>query len=241
MNILSIQIPNTSFKSYQDDGVIAYDDAVSQERRNYIREHYNSWHYDVPYKSVYEKGNKLTVTQLQSMLCDLEKYHGVQKIDGTNIYRGQTLVEKPYYLYDIKNKGVKTVIDLVDYGATYKQEVEKAGMDYYVYNIYENWWNKIDFDKEDIKKIVDFIKVMQKDNIYVGCQHGANDTDIAFIINDFFNPKLAGKVKTTIPASDADFPIKLNMIYEAFTNAQKKSLGWTKEFEQKLLKKLISI
>ena len=240
MNILPINIKvQTAFKSYHDDGIIGYDDAISQERRNYIREHYYNWY--IPYQSIYEKETRKTPHEMDMLINSWEKYHDIQKIEGTNIYRGQTLVEKPYYLYDIKNKGVKTVIDLVGYGPSYEEEVRKIGLDYYAYNIFDNWWTKIDFDSNDIKKLVDFIKVVQKDNIYMGCQHGANDTDIAFILNDFFNPKLADKVKTTIPVNDADFPLKLNMLYEGFTKSQKKSLGWTKEFEQKLLKKLISI
>ena len=230
------------FKSYQDDGIICYDDPAFQEIRNSIREHYNKWHYDIPYKSIYEKGEKLNATQLQLMISNLEKYHEMQKVDDNlNIYRGQTLVEKPYYLYDVKNKGVKTIIDLVGYGEGYEEEVKRTGLNYYCYDIYENWWSKIDFDSEDIKKLIDFIKVIQKGNVYIACQHGANDTDIAIILNDFFNPMLSEKVKTTIPANDADFPIKLNMIYDAFTKIQKKKLGWTKEFEQKLIKKLTSI
>ena len=242
MNIKPIRFYNTSFKcNYQDDGIIGYDDAISQANREYIREHYDSWNYDLPYKSIYEKGEKLTMPEVQTIINSWEKYHDETRIDGTNIYRGQTLVEKPYNLYDIKNKGIKTVIDLVGYGDTYKEEVEKVGLKYYSYNIYENWWTKTDFNKDDIKKLVDFINVIQGDNIYIGCQHGANDTDIAFILNDFFNPLLEGKAKTTIPANDSDFPYKLNMIYDMLSKAQKEKLGWTKEFEQRLLKKLISI
>ena len=231
--------PYIAFKSYKDDGIIGFDDSVSQGKRNYIREHYNSWH--MPYRSIYDKEHRKSDYQIKQITDDWEKYHDIKKIEGTNIYRGQTLVEKPCSLYSLKNKGIKTVIDLVGYGPTYEQEVKNVGLNYYTYNIYDNWWAKIDFDSEDIKKLVDFIKVVQQDNLYIGCQHGANDTDIAFIINDFFNPKLEGKVKTTIPPYDVDFPMKLNMIYEAITKEQKKALGWTKEFEQKLIKKLISI
>ncbi len=242
MNIHSIKFYNyIPFKSrYEDDGIIGYDDSVSQERRDYIRNHYESWH--TPYRSIYDKECRLYNRPLEDITNCWEKYHDIQKIDNDlNIYRGQTLVERPLKLYDIKNKGVKTVIDLVGYGDTYAEEVNKIGLNYYCYNIYDNWWSKIDFDTNDIKKLVDFIKVVQQDNVYIGCQHGANDTDVAFILNDFFNPVLEGKVKTEIPASDIDFPLKLNMIYEAITSKQKQYLGWTKEFEQRLIKKLISI
>lgn len=82
---------------------------------------------------------------------------------------------------------------------------------------------------------------MQEDNIYIGCQHGANDTDIALILNDFFNPKLEGKIKTKIQPTESDFPIKLNTIYDMFTKEDKKLLGWTNEFEKRLVRRLISI
>ena len=131
---------------------------------------------------------------------------------------------------------------MVDYGESYKNDVEKADLKYYKYNIYDNWWNRYDFSsKEYIQELVDFLKKMQEGNIYIGCQHGANDTDIALLLNDLFNPTLEDKCPTKIPPSDSDFPIKLNTIYDAFKKSDKKALGWTKEFEQRLIKKLISI
>lgn len=240
MNISPIKFNNyVSFKSYQDDGIIGFDDSVSQERRNYIREHYESWR--MPYSSIYEQEHRKTDYQIKQVTSSWGKHHDIEQIPGTNIYRGQTLVERPYKLYDLKNRGIKTVIDLVGYGEGYKKEAEQVGLKYYTYNIFDNWWSKINFNSEDIEKLVNFIKTLQKDNIYIGCQHGANDTDIAFILNDFFNPKLEGKIKTTILPTDSDFPIKLNAIYDSLTSVQKKKLGWTKEYEQRVIKKLISI
>ena len=241
MNITPVNIKSytPNFKSYTDDCIIGFDDSISQKRRNFIREHYNSWH--MPYHSIYNSEHKLTDYQMKILIENFEKYHDIQKINGTNIYRGQTLVDKPEYIETLKTKGIKTIIDLVGYGKTYEEEVNKSGLDYYSYNIYENWWNITDIKPIHVNKLVDFLKKMQEDNIYIACQHGANDTDIAFILNDFFNPFLEGKAKTTIPASDSDFPIKLNTIYDMLSNMHKKMLGWDKEFEQRLIKKLISI
>ena len=241
MNIspINIKLHTPNFRSYTDDGIIGFDDRISQERRNYIREHYNSWH--MPYHSIYNSEHKLTDYQMKLLIENFEKYHDIQKIKGTNIYRGQTLVDKPEYIKTLKDKGIKTIIDLVGYGKTYEDEVKKSGLDYYSYNIYENWWNITDIKPIHVNKLVDFLKKMQEDNIYIACQHGANDTDIAFILNDFFNPFLEGKAKTTIPPNDSDFPIKLNTIYDMLSKMQKKILGWDKEFEQRLIKKLISI
>ena len=242
MNILPINIKSytPNFKSYIDDGIIGYDDSISQERRNLIREHYSKWH--TPYQSIYEKGGRLTNYQMNLLIEQLKRKHAIQNIEGTTIYRGQTLVDKPCYLHNLQDKGIKTVIDLVDYGDTYKESVTNAGLKYYKYNIYDNWWNRYDFaSREYINELVKFLSKMQEGNIYIACQHGANDTDIALILNDFFNPLLEDKCPTTIPPNDSDFPIKLNTIYDALKKSDKKKLGWTKEFEKRLIKKLISI
>lgn len=241
MKIMPINI-NTfaTFKGYVDDGIIGYDDAVSEANRNYIRSHYNSW--KMPYHSLYEKEGRLTDYQLRLIIYDLEKNHEMRLIAGSNnIHRGQTLVEKQEYLQALKQKNIETIIDLVGYGKTYEKEVKDAGLDYYVYNIYENWWEVSSFNVSHKNKLVNFLKKMQQGNIYIGCQHGANDTDIALILNDFFNPLLEGKINTAIKPNDSDFPVKLNTLYDLFTKEDKKLLGWTKDFEKRLIRKLIFI
>ncbi len=242
MNISPITFtPKIAFKSYyKDDGIIGYDDAQSEANRNFIRSHYNSW--KMPYQSIYEKEHRLTDYQIKLIIDYLEKNHEMQKIEGAdNIYRGQTLVEKTDFLQAVSKKGIKTIIDLVGYGKTYEEAVKDAGMDYFVFNIYENWWDTKNILPENKNRLVRFLKKMQEGNIYIGCQHGANDTDVAFILNDFFNPLLEGKAQTRIKPNETDFPIKLNMYYDLFTKKDKKLLGWTQEFEQRLIKKLISI
>ncbi len=236
MNIQRITNFTTFKSSYQDSG---YDDPFFQSVRNAIRKHYAKWH--MPQQDIFEKEHKLTDYEILHIINNLEKYHEMQKIEGTNIYRGQTLVDKTDCLQALSAKGIKTVIDLVDYGDSYKQAIKKAGMDYFAYNIYSNWWDLSYLETPKIPKLIEFLKKMQEDNIYIGCQHGSNDTDVAFILNEFFNPKLEGKAKTKIPPNDSDFPLKLNLIYDALKPEDKKLLGWTKEFEQRLVKKLISI
>ena len=241
MNIISLQNNAiTSFKSYQDDGIIGYDDSISKDRRNAIREHYNSWH--MPYQSIYDKNHRLTDYQMQLIIKNLEENHEMQRIKGTSIYRGQTLVDKPHCLHNLKNFGINTVIDLVGYGKYYEDSVKEAGLKYHTYNIYENWWNNLEVRPRHIEKLVNFICEMQKGNIYIGCEHGSNDTDIALILNNFFNPLFENKeAKTKIMPNDSDFPIKLNIFYDNMTKQHKQKMGWTKEFEQKLIKKLIAI
>ena len=229
-----------TFKGYKDDGIIGYDDAISKEKRDYIRRHYYGWL--MPYRNILDNEHRLTDYQIKIIIKYLEKNHEMKKIEGSNnIYRGQTLVEKPDYLEVIKQKGIKTIVDLVGYGKTYENAAKNAGLDYFVFNIYKNWWDVSDITPKIKDKLVQFFKKMQEGNIYIGCQHGSNDTDVAFILNDFFNPVLEGKAKTKIKPNDSDFPVKLNTIYDLLTKEDKKLLGWTKEFESRVLKKLISI
>jgi hypothetical protein len=79
------------------------------------------------YQSIYEKGHRMSEYQLKLLIMGLEKYHDIQNIEGTSIYRGQTLVDMPQCLYGLKRYEIKTIIDLVGYGNTYKEAVEKAG------------------------------------------------------------------------------------------------------------------
>ena len=241
MKILTINnnIPskNQNFKSSNDWQVFGYDEG-GKAARDAIR----AWHNKnvMPYQSIYENGYRISEAQLQNFLSSLRRRNAIERVGDSTIYRGQTLVDKPSELLSLKSKGIKTVIDLVGYGETYSQKVADAGMKYYCYPIYENWWDRFDFTERNyIEELVKFIEKMQEGNIYIGCQHGSNDTDIALILNDFFNPKLEDKCKTKIPASD--FTYNLNSIYDALTSKDKMKLGWTKEFEQRLIKRLVSI
>ncbi len=239
---MNISKTSLNFRSdYYSKNVIAYDDDVSKERRNFLRDHYHSW--SMPYQSLYESQPRLGEYQLQALIRDLKNRPEIELIPGTTIYRGKTLCEHPIEaFYHLKEKGVKNIVDLVGYGKTYEEKAHKAGLNYSVFSIFDNWWNITDFDsRRFVDDFVQFIKKMQEGHTFIGCQYGSNDTDIAMIFNDFFNPVLEDKAKTTIPPTDADFPMRLNMIYEALTKADKKAMGWTKEFEQRLLRKLTCI
>lgn len=239
MNISSNICNRTfAFKANDEPNYIAYDDAISKQRRDFIRENYNNEH--MPYYSIYEKEHRLDNYQLNQLIYKIKKRNEITQIPGTTIYRGQTLVDRPCLLEYLKTKGIKTVIDLVGYGQCYEEAVKNANLNFYTYSIWDNLWNNTDYDTPKfIGEFVGFIKKMQEGNIYIGCQYGSNDTDIALILNDFFNPQLSGKIKTKISASD--FAMELNTIYDALTTADKKNLGWTKDFEAQLIKKLISI
>ena len=236
MNISPLN--NLNFKSYFDRHVIGYDDEISKKKRNMIREHYNSWH--MPYQSLYEEQPRLSEYELGVLINTLKNKPKMQQVGDSSIYRGKTLSEHPQEaFFNLRKMGIKSIVDLVGYGQIYEEKAQKAGLNYFEFSIFDNWWNNTNFEsREFIDKLVKFLKKMQEGNIFIGCQFGANDTDIALILNDLFNPKLAGKVQTTIPPDDADFPIRLNTIYDALKKSDKEALGWTKEFEQRLIKRL---
>ena len=90
------------------------------------------------------------------------------------------------------------------------------------------------FDK-DTNKLVEFIKTMQKDNIYIGCNYGTYQTDQALALNQYCNPLCEDKKHYSI---NGGFLLGIQDVVEEFTSEQKKAMGWTKEFETQLLEKL---
>lgn len=89
----------------------------------------------------------------------------------------------------------------------------------------------------DTDALVKFIKTMQKDNVFVGCDFGQKETNFVLLANQYFNPFC----KDTVGYSECneDNPwIKFIKLLDKLTPEQKKDMGWTEEFEQNLLEKL---
>ena len=97
--------------------------------------------------------------------------------------------------------------------------------------------NNIDKIKQK-DKLVEFIKEMQKEYVYMGCEYGTYKTDVAVFLNTLFNPKVKGYCKIYSPDKIIYVPKTANEIYKNMTNKDKKELGWTKEFEKQFNKKL---
>lgn len=256
MKIFSVR-PIINFKS---DNVIAYDDSVSQERRKFIREHYE--YETMPYQSIYEKEPRLDEYQLKNMMDFFAKKP--KKIDGDKlselplynvhnistsmryhpqIYRGSTLYDAPEsVLNQIKDIGVQTVINVGTYGKSYKEKIEKAGLRYFDFDIEDKilddrWSGKIE-PEEKKENLIDFIKEMQKEYIYMGCECGTYKTDMAVFLNTLFNPKVKGYCKIYSPEKVSAIPDIAREIYEVMTPEDKESLGWTPEFESRFREKV---
>ncbi|MBO6257321.1 hypothetical protein J6N69_04740 [bacterium] len=251
MKILPIYV----FNKQNFTGIIGYDDSVSQERRKYIRQHYENE--IMPYQSIYEKEPRLDEYKLKQLIdffaakpknIDGETIYGlplsnVHKISDSrryspNIYRGSTLYDAPeWVIQKIKDSGIKTVINLADYGNSYRKKIEKNGLEYVDFNISSIRCNYLN-ENEKKNKLISFIKAMQKEYVYMGCEYGTYKTDAAVMINNLFNPKVKGYCKIYSPEMISDIPQIADEIYLNMTEKDKKELGWTPEFEQQFNKKI---
>ena len=248
-------LPIHTFNKQNFTGIIGYDDSVSQNRRKYIREHYENE--IMPYQSIYEKEPRLDEYKLKQLIdffaakpkkVDGETIYGlplfnVHRISDSrryspNIYRGSTLYDAPEWVVQkIKDAGIKTVINLADYGDSYKNKIEQNGLEYMDFNISGMRYSFWDDDtKKD--KLIAFIKAMQKEYVYLGCEFGTYKTDAAIIFNNLFNPKVKGYCKIYSPEMVDDIPQIADEIYLNMTEEDKKELGWTPEFEQEFNEKI---
>ena len=110
-------------------------------------------------------------------------------------------------------------------------------MEYVDFNISSIRCNYLN-ENEKKNKLISFIKAMQKEYVYMGCEYGTYKTDAAVMINNLFNPKVKGYCKIYSPEMISDIPQIADEIYLNMTEKDKKELGWTPEFEQQFNKKI---
>lgn len=288
MKIQPIYNAGITFKShkYEDDGVLGYDDKISQDTRQAIR----NWQeiYYTPYQSLYKKECNLSEYQMNQLLNSLMQkpkevdyskvtgipaYH-VRPVEGTDetCYRGSTLVDVPEALKTLKNAGLERVIDLVGY-YSYDKVANDAGLEYYCpdfgrgqLGVWEEeafetsdavlkketyFYTPVEFEKNkkyleqrvksfernsrrSVERFVDYIEIMQKGYYYIGCEYGTYKTDDFLLLNEYFNPK----VDAGVPRG-AMFKLDMMLtLYEKLTPEDKKRMGWTKEFDENVPKRI---
>ena len=277
-----------AFKSreYKDDGILGYDDSVSRQRRENIREWQETYY--MPYQSLYEKECNLSEYDMQQLLDSLMNkpkvvdWNKVTGIDAYNVksvdaaetcYRGSTLVGKPRALQTLKEAGIERVIDLVGYYG-YEKDVHNAGLEYYTpkfgggqYSVWEEEafkkvdellfketidYTPIDFEKNkkylehrtkmfekhskrSLERFVQYIKEMQKGYYYIGCEFGTYKTDDYLLLNSVFNPK----AKETDISYEQIYKLDyMKDLYNNLTPEHKQRMGWTKEFDENVPKRL---
>lgn len=138
--------------------VFGYDDEISQQRRNYIREHYNS--YVMPYQSIYESENRMSEYELNKMLKSLiarpnivskEEMKnipltGIESINETS-YRGCSPVADLRSVKMLKDAGIRHIVDIEGFDEL-AQECKKQNLKYSNFLIDED----VDFYDRDMFK-----------------------------------------------------------------------------------------
>lgn len=92
--------------------------------------------------------------------------------------------------------------------------------------------------EKSIEKLVEFVRFMQKDNVYIGCACGTYRTDFAVLLNQLFNPlanytcEMSNSLFNTDPCKN---------LFKNLTEVHKLKMGWSKSFEKQFLSRLGSI
>ena len=200
---------------------IAYADAYTEKYLDYLREHilskalspkelYGGRMSEFELNKYLEKHLPRIVNDKSLSKADLEKLetYSIYKIEGSkNSFRGPRAYSDIAMLQPLKLKLVFA--------------------DKVVDNVILN---------QDINKLVDYIKNMQSDNVFIGCILGTNDTDAALLINQYFNP-LCRDTKSYPIRGIATLDI-FEDICDNLTPEQKKAMSWSQEFEIKLRDKI---
>lgn len=89
-----------------------------------------------------------------------------------------------------------------------------------------------------IDETIKLIQTLNRGKYYIGCTLGTDRTDVALLLNRYFNPK--DKTKTYMPQLGSSILQEdaMRNFYEKLTDADKKALGFTPKFEKNLIKKL---
>ena len=92
------------------------------------------------------------------------------------------------------------------------------------------------------KYLTDFIQNMQKENVYVCCQHGINRTDMVLMLNSILNPKQtdtqSGFYRYESFGNFKDFLFYVERLYNNLTRAEKERMGWNKAFDEQFISML---
>ena len=94
-----------------------------------------------------------------------------------------------------------------------------------------------DFDnhsRRSVERFINYILTLQKGYYYIGCEYGTYKTDEYLLLNEYFNPKVdAGTPRGAMFKLD-----KMLTLYKKLTPEDKKRMGWTKEFDENVPKRI---
>lgn len=154
-----------------------------------------------------------------------------------------------FYANDCKEIGLKytkmpikeTFWDSADITRT-DEEFEELAQFKYSYYKGEDLEERITYAKDKFNKgnqeflgqFVNFINAMKEGNIYLTCGCGIYRSDIALMLNSYFNPEPKGKF---IEADEIQLK-GMRELYKRLTVEDKEKMGYTRHFEQQLQEKL---
>lgn len=181
---------------------------------------------------------------------------------GKNCYRGEALLYTPKRMNELKKRGVERVIDLAGL-EHYDELCAQKGFDYVAFPIFseceknpifltreqyekvvkESWprvekYDDNEFDRKGLQFIKDFKKfvdVINEGKFYICCNRGRVRTNLALLMNQYFNPKWNGD-KSLRP--DDDEKVLLQEFYYKLSEKDKNDLGFSKEFDNNTRKSL---
>lgn len=190
----------------------------------------------------------------QELMEDLPLYN-VRPIKSEitkNSYRGSSPFEDPSTLKIIKAAGINTIVDLCGYYDA-EELCKENGLGYCHFRVDENFYDQEVFKNKDyaknidkekvqefLEKFVNYIKTMQKDNVYIGCEFGKFKTDNALLVNSLFNPAFSDTENCVSFYNKYDLPEVVNL-YKNLTPEHKKQMGWSEEFDAEFMPKLEKI
>ena len=108
---------------------------------------------------------------------------------------------------------------------------DKATLESFVNRDIKNWSSK---SRESIEELINFVKFMQKDNVYIWCACGTLRTDFAVLINSLFNPK----ANYDCSNYELYYLDSLKNLYTNLTESDKLKMGWTTVFDKQFMNRL---
>ena len=95
-------------------------------------------------------------------------------------------------------------------------------------------WNEN--SRKYINNFTDYIRTMQKGNVYMGCEYGRYNTDTAVMFDYLFNPKMKHSSGwNRFNNRFVDYAVNL---YHNLTDADKIKMNWPKNFDKIFLERL---
>ena len=188
------------------------------------------------------------------------------RILNSKIIRGACLAhEKPYVLGELRDSGIKTIIDLRSeggYESKYAKYCRANDINYFNIKIKDSDYmfvprgnvklsaQEFDVYRENfVKNLKHFFELMDEGKVYIGCLHGLHRTDLAAVTNYLLNPN-----ERTIPLlSHMVYPNESNLmnerikcvrnLYANLTPEHKAYLGIPENYSEELdnRKKMLTI